>query len=59
MVAIKQVICAETELTAEQLKLLDYLGDITHELSEIAMAGGFVKVSELLMEARTEVKAIC
>ena len=57
--AHKKVAIVEAGLTPEQLKLLDYLGDITQELSDMAVAGGFTRISNLLNEAVTEAKALC
>lgn len=57
--AQKKAVIVEAGLTPEQLKLLDYLGDITQELSAMAVAGGFTRISDLLNEAVIEVKALC
>jgi hypothetical protein len=58
MNALKKTETPQNSLSGEQVKLLEYVGDLSQELSQLARAGGFVRISELLQEAVTEVKAI-
>lgn len=58
MSALKKTETVKNSLSAEQAKLLEYVGDLSQELSQMARSGGFVRISELLQEAVTEAKAI-
>lgn len=46
------------DLSADQIKLLDYLHDMTQQLCELAAAGGFRDVKTSLDETLTCINAL-